>query len=309
MIQKFNNNFICLDKIDVNQNSRYLTKFKSKLDVVDNSVFVEITTNEILEKINKTSYSKELINFIIEKGYNKHLLKGEYFKLRIKCDCKGIEDLQNILRDLYDNDENIVKENIKIENNNLKTFEEFKLSAKIKYGIKVSKKDFEEQILLQSKPPLEELQKVFQKIIVGVNEKIKEVYELAIKEDKAQYEENKKINLIFEIAKKQGYNKEANLEDIKNFIYENKYLKLAKALNDVRNDWNDGCYLIEHALSHFSIDSILDENIVEEINECIKAFDNGDTDGRVFRDCKYNYNYLYSLVPSEFLEIKEQIEE
>lgn len=309
MIKKFNSNFICVDKIDVKSNSRYLTKFKSNLEVIDNNVFVEITTNEILEKINKTSYSKELINFIIEKGYNHYLLKGEYFKLRIKCDCKGIEDLQNILRHLYDNDESIVQENIKIENNNLNTFEEFKLLAKNKYGIKVSKKDFEEQILLQSKPPLEELKKVFQKIIAGVNEKIKEVYELAIKEEKAQDEENKKITLIFELAKKQGYNKEADLENIQNFIYENKYLRLAKALNDVRNDWNDGCYLIENALSHFSIDSILDENIVEDINECIKAFYNGHTDGRVFRDCKYNYNYLYSLVPNEFLEIKEKIEE
>lgn len=71
-----------------------------------------------------------------------------------------------------------------------------------------------------------------------------------------------------------------------------KYFNLAYAMEATRNDWNDGFYKVENALSSFTIEKDVDEAIQIELTKLV----NGDeSDGRIFRDCNYNYGHLYTL--------------
>lgn len=310
MINKFNHNFISIDKISNTSNHRYLLTFKSSLDVKDYEVYVEIMNNSILEKINNKSYSHKLIEFVKSKGYGMFLDNdSDVFRMRIKCDNKGLASLKLLLEEFLNNDVEIFDCNKKNEKNNFLVVEELKKLAKKQYGISLDIKDIKDDISFPYKPPIDELKNLLVKIYDGIVEKIQEVKDLKIKNNKEFEENNKKLNIVFELAKLQGYDKEADFNEIKNFIFKNKYLNLAKALEDVRMDWNDGCWKIESALANFEISCDLDSDIDSEICVLIENFKQGNVDGRAFRDCTYNYNFLYSLVPKELIQINEIIED
>lgn len=86
-------------------------------------------------------------------------------------------------------------------------------------------------------------------------------------------------------------------------LEKNKYLRLAYFLEKNRNDWNDGCDYAETGLSGFAVES--DED--REIYKCVAGLygEGWDGDGRVFRDCKYNYGELYKKVQEEDPELME----
>lgn len=71
-----------------------------------------------------------------------------------------------------------------------------------------------------------------------------------------------------------------------------KYFNLARAMNETRDDWIDGFYKVENALASFVVEKDLDKEIEKEIQELLNS---GEEDGRVFRDCQYNYDHLYTL--------------
>lgn len=83
-------------------------------------------------------------------------------------------------------------------------------------------------------------------------------------------------------------------------INKNKYLRLAHYLECNRNDWNDGCEYADNGLTYFTVSTTLDESIYDELDGLISNWDDH-RDGRIFRDCQYNYTYLYSLVEDEQL--------
>jgi hypothetical protein len=93
--------------------------------------------------------------------------------------------------------------------------------------------------------------------------------------------------------------KESIDEAISVVLKKDKYTCLAYFLEQNRNDWNDGFSFAKQGLDMF-IDQHhgTDENferdleIIDEIQELIS---NWDGDGRVFRDCRWNYNVIYSL--------------
>lgn len=69
-------------------------------------------------------------------------------------------------------------------------------------------------------------------------------------------------------------------------------LALAVAMQQTRNDWNDGPYRVTDALRSFTIQTDEDKNIAASIAGCLVDFD----DGRVFRDCEWNYGALFASV-------------
>ena len=71
-----------------------------------------------------------------------------------------------------------------------------------------------------------------------------------------------------------------------------KYFNLAYAMEATRNDWNDGFYKVENALASFVVEKDLDKEIEKELQELVIG---EEQDGRIFRDCQHNYDYLYSL--------------
>lgn len=74
-------------------------------------------------------------------------------------------------------------------------------------------------------------------------------------------------------------------------LAKNKYLRLAHYLAENREDWNDGPDKANTGLMGFEVSSAEDQKINEELTNLIE---NWDGDGRVFRDCTYNYTYLFN---------------
>lgn len=90
---------------------------------------------------------------------------------------------------------------------------------------------------------------------------------------------------------------------IDSVLSKNKYLHMAYWLERQRGDWSDGFWQAELALNAFVPESDLDNDILECIQGIYdSSVENGDIDGRVFRDCEYNYGVLYGMVEDEQLK-------
>lgn len=82
-----------------------------------------------------------------------------------------------------------------------------------------------------------------------------------------------------------------------------KYLRLAYYLEKNRGDWNDGYDYAETGISGFIVETEEDREISQEINSLIdNGQEYGDIDGRVFRDCEYNYGYLFTKVDESLMK-------
>jgi hypothetical protein len=86
-----------------------------------------------------------------------------------------------------------------------------------------------------------------------------------------------------------------------------KYFMLARAMEDTRNDWNDGYGRVQWAISDFEVATEDDKEIFEEIHAL--AYESEDIDGRVFRDCEFNYPFLYAKVSEELMKDYEILKE
>lgn len=86
---------------------------------------------------------------------------------------------------------------------------------------------------------------------------------------------------------------EADLDQVKEKLLAScKYLDLAAAGIETRCDWSDGCRRVRNALGRFSVADARDQEIYEEWQELCNDFE----DGRVFRDCEWNYDRVMELV-------------
>ena len=89
-----------------------------------------------------------------------------------------------------------------------------------------------------------------------------------------------------------------------------KYLYLAHYLELNRGDWSEGYDYAEIGLSRFTVETEEDAEIEKCISGIIAdAADNGDIDGRMFRDCEYNYSVLFDKVDEGLLADYNQIKE
>lgn len=85
-------------------------------------------------------------------------------------------------------------------------------------------------------------------------------------------------------------------------LSKDKYLHLAYWLERNRGDWNDGYGYAETGLNGFTVEdgNVVDQEIEKCIQECIDSAEDG-VDGRIFRDCEYNYGVLYGMVQDQTL--------
>lgn len=82
-----------------------------------------------------------------------------------------------------------------------------------------------------------------------------------------------------------------------------KYLRLAYYLEKNRGDWSDGYDYAETGISGFTVETEEDQEIYTLINNLIQdGQESGDIDGRVFRDCEYNYGYLFTKVDESLMK-------
>lgn len=129
--------------------------------------------------------------------------------------------------------------------------------------------------------------------------------------EKAQTEkEQRKIKTLAMLATKYEEDLDASVDDLlSQIISECKYLYLAHYLELNRGDWTDGYDYAEIGLSGFNVESEQDQEIYDDIYECIESGNDGDIDGRIFRDTKWNYSVLYGMVDEKLMEDYNLIKE
>lgn len=117
-------------------------------------------------------------------------------------------------------------------------------------------------------------------------------------------EQNKKLALLLAKYDLELTDSWEDLEDV--IINKNKYLRLAYYLEKNRNDWTSGYDYAESGLSCFRAESEIDHKIEEDIESYM--YDNWGGDGRVFRDCTYNYSVLYHMAAEQDLQLYKDFE-
>lgn len=134
---------------------------------------------------------------------------------------------------------------------------------------------------------LKDIDRIFNELKTGI----------AKEEQKKLAEEKEKAKALW-LAKMQvkySLDETAGVETVLSTILsKDKYLDLAHAMMETRNDWSDGFYRVEDALGRFSVVTDEDHRIYECVN--LLTEDDYDVDGRVFRDCAWNYDVLFGLV-------------
>lgn len=145
---------------------------------------------------------------------------------------------------------------------------------------------------------LEELKKSLVDQIKKIwNDEVYKMKQVRVNKEKEEKEKeyNKKLALL--LAKYDLELTDSWKELNEAIIDRNKYLRLAHCLEANRNDWTDGYSYAESGLSNFVTKSDLDNKIYDDISSYI--YDKWDGDGRVFRDCEYNYSVIYSIAAKE----------
>jgi hypothetical protein len=147
----------------------------------------------------------------------------------------------------------------------------------------------EERLFLEAKKNCEDYINEVEKLELEEKKKIER--------EKVEKRANKDL-IKFQIK----YECDESIEDWHDLLYilckKDKYLKLAIAMYRTRCDWSDGFYKVEDALGDFHIENDQDS----EIYNCVQERLNSDEqDGRIFRDCMWNYDVLYSIVENQEL--------
>ncbi len=112
----------------------------------------------------------------------------------------------------------------------------------------------------------------------------------------------KRVVVVTKIAIQLGLEPEnynvSNLEDV--LRAKDKYLDLSIAMSNTRGDWSDGPWEVSEALSRFhSVGDGNDFAIAKDVSGYLEDFE----DGRVFRDCEWNYGRLLELVNPEIKQM------
>lgn len=134
-------------------------------------------------------------------------------------------------------------------------------------------------------------------------EELRKQEQIKEKEEKAKKEVLAKARLQV----KYGLTEDSDWDEVLEALdKKDKYFMLARAMNDVRNDWNDGFGRVEWALGKFVVETEEDKEIEADIQSCL---DYEEDDGRIFRDTTYNYSVLYAKVDEDLMKDYETLKE
>lgn len=141
---------------------------------------------------------------------------------------------------------------------------------------------------------------IFKKIDELYHNELKRIKEEQLKKEREQKEKERNKILALLLAKYDLELTDTWDQLLETIINKNKYLKLAHYLEQNRSDWNNGSWYAECGLENFKIETDLDKEIYREISSLINEWQG---DGRVFRDCEYNYSVLYKIAENENSEL------
>lgn len=163
-----------------------------------------------------------------------------------------------------------------------------------------------EDIIGKFKNRREQIETFGLKMIKEQEEKVRK--ETAEKERKKK--EEKRLKTLSILGAKYDLGIEAEPEDIQDAIINQcKYLRLAHFMELNRGNWNDGYSYAKEGLNNFNVESSQDQEIYDDIQECIESGYDGGIDGRIFRDTKWNYSVIYGLVDEKLMKDYQAISE
>lgn len=130
------------------------------------------------------------------------------------------------------------------------------------------------------------------------------------REKQSKLKEQEKLAFIIRLIEKYKLNFDVPIPEtcqvLSGLLKKNKYLYLAHYLAKNRGDWSDGHSYAESGLSYFvskpeeNYEGVDDAAIYENIQSYISDWQG---DGRVFRDCEYNYDYLFQVAKENANEL------
>lgn len=127
------------------------------------------------------------------------------------------------------------------------------------------------------------------------------------REKDAEEKSKKKLKVVANLCVKYSAGAEAEDYDIRDIILtKDKYLNLAYWLERNRGDWNEGYSFAQQGLDEFTPKSSEDYDIVKDISSYIEDWGG---DGRVFRDCEYNYSVLYGMADEVLVKDLQVLQE
>lgn len=140
---------------------------------------------------------------------------------------------------------------------------------------------------------LKNIDDVRKTLVIYANKLKEEIRNKKLAEEKLEKEKKELHTLAIMRVRYTPDNLDSDAYEImQNILAKNKYIKLGHYLHLNRCDWTDGCSYAKNGLDGFKIETELDQKIYDEIHGYIS---NWDGDGRVFRDCTYNYTELFNL--------------
>ena len=228
------------------------------------------------------------------------------------------EEFKKIIDMIYEVDQEIHKENLRIVEDNRKIektiFDILEMVGirKTYYGYKTSRSTkktelyyhFPSEIRKQiptsySEDSLNEHKKnLLDRMNRYWKQEIEKIKQERLKKEQEQKEKEKNRKLGILLAK-YDLSLDCDWNDVLDTVLEkNKYLRLAHYLEKNRDDWSNGCDYAETGLNGFEVENELDQKIYDDIIHYINNWDEY-MDGRVFRDCKYNYGVLYGIAEEQ----------
>jgi hypothetical protein len=317
-IRQLKSTYLSRTQVNLRENSSWYSK--------GNKYIMLSVPKDFYEKLEDKSF---LSQFTMENGWD-----AIHFRLYILEENEGkFEEFKKIIDMIYEVDQEIHKENLRIVEDNRKiekTIFDILETVGIRktyYGYKTSRSTkktelyyhFPSEIKKQiptsySEDVLDERKKdLLNQINRYWEQEISKIREERLKKEQEQKEKEKNRKLALLLAK-YDLSLDCDWHDVLEVILDkNKYLRLAHYLEKNRNDWSDGYDYAETGLESFDVENELDHKIYNCIRECI---DDWCGDGRVFRDCEYNYNVLYGIAKeqdanlvNDYYEVMKYIEE
>jgi len=318
-IQQLKSTYLSRTQVSLRENSSWYSK--------GNKYIMLSVPKDFYEKLEDNSF---LSQFTMENGWD-----AVHFRLDVlEKNEEKFEEFKKIIDIIYEVDQEIHKENLRIVEDNRKiekTIFDILETVGIRktyYGYKTNRSTkktelyyhFPSEIKKQiptsySEDVLDERKKdLLNQINRYWEQEISKIREERLKKEQEQKEKEKNRKLALLLAK-YDLSLDCDWQDVLEVILDkNKYLRLAHYLEKNRGDWSNGCDYAETGLDGFEVENELDQKIYDDISHYIDNWIDY-MDGRVFRDCEYNYSVLYGIAEeqdsnlvSDYYEVMKYIE-
>ncbi len=309
-----------------NNANNEINKLKSQLEIKPIQKFSPLFLENISIRLENYNWAPKYVKIFFSQECNRWLKENKKDIItEIQLTEQGIQNAFKIIDIIAEHDKSIHEENIIKKRSNKETYIALsnlldRIGIQSKYYGYPSKRSRNKEWItynwvheIFSQIPCNYDENLLEKLVKKHKDEIQQIYNDEIKRieeeqkkkeaEQHEKERNKKLALLFA---KYDLDLNCDWEDLLEIVIsKNKYLNLAYYLERNRGDWSNGCNYAIIGLHNFKIENELDQKIYDDIRGCI---DNWDGDGRVFRDCQYNYSVLYNMAAEQEPDLYKDFE-